>query len=77
MANTPVEVKKTAPVSANAPDAWRAMRTGMDRLFDRFRAAGGCHLRRMFDVEPVFRSESSLNVSSPAVDVTEDNPPTR
>ena len=74
MANTPVEVKKTVPVPANAPDAWRSMRAEMDRLFDRFSGGWGMpSLRRMFDVEPVFRSESSLNISSPAVDVTEDN----
>ena len=39
MATTPVEVKKTPPAPANAPDALRSFRSEMDRLFDRF--AGG------------------------------------
>ena len=30
-------------------------------------------LRRMFDVEPAFRAESSFSMPSPAVDITEDN----
>lgn len=30
-------------------------------------------LRRMFDVEPAFRYESTLSVPSPAVDITEDD----
>ena len=72
MANTPVEVKKTAPAPA-APDAWRSLRTEMDRLFDRFAGGWGMpSLRRMFDAEPTFRYESSLTVPSPAVDITED-----
>ena len=75
MANTPVEVKKTAPAPAPAaaPDAWRSFRTEMDRLFDRF--AGGFGMpafRRMFDVEPAWRAESSFSFAAPAVDVTED-----
>jgi HSP20 family protein len=74
MANTQVEVKKTAPVPANAPDAWRSLRTEMDRLFERFAGGWGMpSLRRMFDVEPAFRYESSFNVPSPAVDVSEDD----
>ena len=58
MATTPVEVKKTPPVPANT------------------RFAGGWgipSLRRMFDVEPAFRHESTFSVPSPAVDVTEDD----
>lgn len=73
MASTPVEVKKAAPVPANAPDAWRSMRTEMDRLFDRF--AGGLgmpSLRRMFDVEPALRYDSTFTMPLPAVDVLED-----
>jgi HSP20 family protein len=74
MANTQVEVKKTAPVPANAPDAWRSLRTEMDRLFERFAGGWGMpSLRRMFDVEPAFRYESSFSVPSPAVDVSEDD----
>ena len=74
MANAPVEVKKTAPVPAAAPDAWRSFRTEMDRLFDRFAGGWGMpSLRRMFDVEPAFRYESSFTMPSPAVDIAEDD----
>ena len=72
MASTPVEVNKTAPAPAGAPDAWRSFRTEMDRLFDRFAGGWGMpSLRRMFDVEPAFRYESSFTLPSPAVDITE------
>lgn len=74
MANTPVEVQKVAPVPTNAPDAWHSLRTEMDRLFDRFSTAWGMpSLRRMFDVEPAFRYESTFVVPSPAVDISEDD----
>ena len=74
MATTPVEVKKTPPAPANTPDAWRTFRTEMDRLFDRFAGGWGIpSLRRMFDVEPAFRYESTLSMPSPAVDVIEDD----
>ncbi len=74
MANTPVEVKQTAPVPANGPDAWRSLRTEMDRLFDRFTTGWGMpSLRRMFDAEPTFRYESSLSMPTPAMDVSEDD----
>lgn len=67
MANTPVDVKRTAPVSTNAPDSWRTFRTEMDRLFDRFAGGWGMpSLRRMFDTDAVF------SVPSPAVDISED-----
>lgn len=72
MAQTPVEVKKAAP--ARTPDVWQSFRGEMDRLFDRF--AGGFGLpafRRMFDIEPAWRTESSFSFSAPAVDVTEDD----
>jgi HSP20 family protein len=72
MANTPVEVKKTAHAVAG-PDAWRSFRTEMDRLFDRFSGGWGMpSLRRMFESEPAFRYESSFTLPSPAVDITED-----
>jgi HSP20 family protein len=71
MAQTPVEVKKTTP--ARVPDAWQSFRGELDRLFDRF---GGSFslpsFRRMFDVEPAWRTESSFSFSAPSVDVTED-----
>jgi len=74
MANTPVEVKKTAPVPAGGPDAWRSFRTEMDRLFDRFAGGWGMpSLRRMFDTEPMFRYESSFTMPTPAVDIVEDD----
>jgi len=72
MAQTPVEVKKAPP--ARIPDAWQSFRGEMDRLFDRF--AGGFGLpsfRRMFDVEPAWRTESSFSFAAPSVDVTEDD----
>jgi HSP20 family protein len=74
MANTPVEVKKTAPAATNAPDAWRSLRTEMDRMFDRFAGGWGMpSLRRMFDAEPALRYESTFTGPSPAVDITEDD----
>jgi HSP20 family protein len=74
MANTPVEVKKTAPAPTGVPDTWRSFRTEMDRLFDRFAGGWGVpSLRRMFDTEPAFRYESTFSVPSPAVDITEDD----
>ncbi len=76
MASTPVEVKQTspAPAPAGAPDAWRSLRTEMDRLFDRFAGGWGVpSLRRMFDDGPMVRYAGTLNMPAPAVDVTEDD----
>jgi|SRR5271166_2415195 len=70
--SAPVEVKQATP--ARMPDVWQSFRSDMDRLFDRF--AGGFGLpsfRRGFDVEPAWRSESSVSLAAPAVDVTEDD----
>ncbi len=70
MANAPVEVKKSAP----ATDGWRSFRTEMDRLFDRF--VGNWHgpaWGRVFDSEPGNRYESSLSITAPAVDITEND----
>jgi HSP20 family protein len=74
MATTPVEVKKTVPAPAT-PDAWRSLRTEMDRLFDRFSSGFGMpSLRRMFDADlPPFRFETALTMPNPAIDVTEDS----
>jgi hypothetical protein len=36
MANTPVEVKQSAPAPAAKPDSLQAFRSEMERLFDRF-----------------------------------------
>jgi len=41
----------------------------MDRLFDRF---GFPSLRRVFDIEPAWRSASSFSFSVPAIDMSED-----
>ncbi len=75
MANTPVEVKKSAPAPspASVPDNWRSFRTEMDRLFDRFSSGFGFpSLRRMFDFEPPSRGEPSFAMAVPAVEVSED-----
>ena len=70
MADVPVEVKKTAPTQTNVPDVWNSFRGEMDRLFDRF---GFPSLRRVFDIEPSWRSASSFNFSTPAIDMSEDD----
>ena len=71
MANVPVEVKKTAPAQTNVPDVWHSFRNEMDRLFDRLGSGFGFpSLRRMFDVEPAWRS--SFSFSTPAIDMSED-----
>jgi HSP20 family protein len=68
MASTPVEVKKMAPAPAATPDAWRSLRTEMDRVFDRFAGGWGMpSLRGMFD------TATTASVPSPAVDITEDD----
>jgi HSP20 family protein len=73
MASTPVEVKKATPASTQVPDVWRSFRTEMDRLFDRFSGAFGMpSLRRMFDIEPAWRFDSSFGLAAPAIDVSED-----
>jgi HSP20 family protein len=69
---TPVEVRQTTP--ARMTVVWQSFRSDMDRLFDRF--AGGFGLpsfRHVFDVEPAWRSESSVSFAAPAVDVSEDD----
>ena len=73
MPQVPVEVKKTTP--APAPDVWQSFRSEMDRLFDRFAGGFGFgfpSFRRLFDVEPASRSESSFSFSVPAIDMSED-----
>src|SRR5271167_4664728 len=65
MATTPVQVKQNAPAPSTTPDVWRALRTEMDRLFDRFGFGAG----------PLFstRLNDPFSVASPAVDITEDD----
>jgi len=70
MADVPVEVKKAPPAETTVPDVWRSFRSEMDRLFDRF---GFPSLRRMFDMEPAWRSASSFTFSVPAIDMSEDD----
>ena len=73
MADLPVEVKKAAPAQANVPDVWHSFRSEMDRLFDRFSGGFGFpSLRRVFDIEPAWRSASSFSFSVPAIDMSED-----
>ena len=72
MADVPVEVKKAAPAQTNVPDVWQSFRSEMDRLFDRFGGGFGFpSLRRMFDIEPAWRS--SFSFSMPAIDMSEDD----
>ena len=72
MADVPVEVKKAAPAQTNVPDVWHSFRSEMDRLFDRFGSGFGFPLlRRMFDIEPGWRS--SFSFSAPAIDMSEDD----
>jgi HSP20 family protein len=71
MAEVPVEVKKAPPAQTNVPDIWHSFRSEMDRLFDRFGSGFGFpSLRRMFDIEPAWRS--SFAFSAPAIDMSED-----
>jgi HSP20 family protein len=72
MVDAPVQVKKAAPARSATPDVWQSFRSEMDRLFDRFGGGGLPSLRRMFDMEPLWRYETSLGAAVPAVDVTED-----
>jgi len=72
MAQTPVEVKKTTP--ARTPDGWHALRTEMDRLFDRF--SGNFHMpswRQMFKPDPALHDAGFFAFATPAVDMTEDD----
>jgi len=71
MAEVPVEVKKAPPERTALPDVWQSFRSEMDRLFDRFGSGFGFpSLRRMFDIEPAWRSTFAF--STPAIDMSED-----
>jgi len=73
MASTPVEVKKVTPTPTPVPDVWRSFRSEMDRLFDRFSTSFEMpSLRRMLDMEPAWRFESSFTFPTPAVDLSEE-----
>ncbi len=75
MATTPVPVKQTPSLRTVGPDPWQAFRTEMDRLFDRFSGSffGFPSMRRLFDVEPLWRDETWAGMALPAVDVSEDD----
>src|SRR6516165_4542490 len=46
----------------------------MDRLLDRFSGGFGMpSLRRMFDIEAAWRTDSSFSFAAPAIDVSEDD----
>src|SRR6516165_2242233 len=71
MAEVPVEVKKAPPAQTTLPDVWQSFRGEMDRLFDRFGSGFGFpSLRRIFDIEPAWRT--SFSFSTPAIDMSED-----
>jgi len=73
MPDKTLEVKKSPPARAAVPDAWRSLRSEMDRFFDRFdRGFGLPSLRPMFDLGSLWPSETSFAINAPAVDVTED-----
>lgn len=73
MANTPVEVKNTAPAPVPSRDIWQSMREEMDEVFDRFSGAFGMpSLRRMFDLPPATRLRSAFTMPAPAIDIMED-----
>lgn len=74
MPNTPIDIKKTPAPREAVPDVWRSFRNEMERLFDRF--DGGLRLPslgRMFDLAPLWQSDSSFGINVPAVDVSEDD----
>ena len=69
MADVPVELKKAPRAQTTTPDIWQSFRGEMDRLFDRF---GFPALRRVFYIEPLWRSANSFSFSVPAIDMSED-----
>ncbi len=74
MLNTAIDIKKTPSTREVIPDAWRSFRNEIDRLFSHFdRGIGVPAMRRMFDLEPFWRSEASTGFNVPTVDVTEDD----
>ena len=74
MATTPVSVKQTPPPRTLSPDPWQAFRTEMDRLFDRFTGGFGFpSVRKLFDVEPLWRDDALPGMTLPAIDVSEDD----
>lgn len=69
MAQVPVEKKTT---SVMTPDPFRALRSEMEQLFDRFTTGFGFPgLRRVLGASPGWRGEFLSGAGLPAVDVTE------
>jgi HSP20 family protein len=55
-------------------DLFRSFRDEMDRMFDQFwRGFGLPSMRRGFEAEPFWRGEGGFGLSTPAVDVAEDD----
>ena len=74
MANTPVEVTKSAPPPAARSDPWGSLRSEVDRLFDRFSGAFGFPaMRRMFEPEPAASGMTGFTFAAPVVDLSEDD----
>jgi HSP20 family protein len=75
MATTPVPVKQTPGLRTVTADPWQSFRTEMDRLFDRFSGGffGFPSMRRLFDVEPLWRDETLPGMTMPVMDVSEDD----
>lgn len=74
MATAPVSVKQTPLPRTVSLDPWRAFRSEMDHLFDRFASGFGFpSVRRLFDVEPLWREDALMGMTAPAVDVSEDD----
>ena len=66
MASNPVPVKHSDSVRTSMPDLWKAFRTDMDRLFDRFgNGFGTPSLPHLFETDP------NLSLAVPAIDVAE------
>jgi len=72
MADTQVPVKKTAPTTAMEP--FRAFRTEMDRLLDRFMTGFPWPMMgRSLWQEPSWDFQTTFELAAPKVDVSEDD----
>lgn len=71
MANAPVEVKRTAPISVPVNDSLQSFLAEMDRLFDRF-GFGVRPFRNWLDFEPAFQFRTTFEMPSPAIDIIEE-----
>jgi HSP20 family protein len=72
VSTVPVEVKNISPKPTILPDAWRSLRTEMDRLFDRFTSGFGMTpFGKLLETMPAYRLESAFAMPTPAMDITE------